>query len=250
MATRAVWLLLLSFGVIGVLSQSACEEDGEDVVVNATLEDENVAPSIVLVGPDYPGATTQTYFSLSGWYVLVADGNGLEDISAVFLDIGSIDLNGIIARPDLSTSPPDFCDHAPSFVDNDTLDIDSALPASFPGIDNVPMYHSTGGLYETPGLLVTDADFCFDCPVLLQLDKASPTFSPTELTCAQDELFDLFRVNPPTLPAPTETFIAQVDVTLRNITVTVYDSEGARATADVPDLRVIYLTRDEERALP
>ena len=242
-------ITISSCSALALIAFPACEGDPDEVIVNATLEDENDPPSIVFVGPDFLGGVVSTYTSTQ-WYALVGDADGVGDISAVFLDIGSIDFNGVIARRDASTSPPNFCDHGPLFADNDTLDINAALPASIPGVSQIKMFHDDGGFYRTPFLEPSGSDCYGSCTPLFRLDTASATFSLTKLTCVDYRAFYTFRVSPPTLPTPTEVFITQIDITLRDVTITAYDSAGKSAAAVVPDLRVIYLMQAEEQTQP
>jgi hypothetical protein len=238
--------------VIAFCSLIACDNDPSDVIVNATLDSPNVAPAIVLTGPELPGNTFSSlgYPRLRLW-VLVSDGNGLDDISGVFMTIGSIQINGIIARPDESSSPPNFCDHRPDFVDDNDVDISSALPTSLPGFTNIRLFNSGDGVYETPGILPSDPSGMSDGIELVDLESASVDFTPTDLTCVDFfEGYYVFMVNPPTVPSAQNVFITYVDITLRNISVTVYDAAGETATETLPDIRTIWSTPSEETTLP
>jgi hypothetical protein len=244
--------LLVGAMVIVSCSFVACEDDPSDVIVNATLDTPNVAPAIALTGPEFPGNTFSSLGSpkLRLW-VVVSDGNGLDDIAGVFMTIGSIQLNGVIARPDISSSPPNVCDHGPDFVDNNDVDISSALPASLPGFTNIRLFNSGDGVYESTGMSPPEPSGMSDGINLVDLESASVDFTPTDLSCVSYfEGYSVFMVNPPAVPSAQNVFITYVDMTLRNISVTVYDAAGATATATFPDIRTIWSKPNEETTLP
>jgi len=216
---------------------SACE----DTVVNSTLQQENKPPSITVFGPDFPGNAVEVETVPSSLYVVVADPDGFEDIAVVFLDIGSIVLNDVIARRDASSDPPNFCTHRPLYVDNDVVDIASVLPASVPGHTKIFMSRSSGGIFVAP-VFVLPNNYYGGSILLVDLQAQSSTFTDWE-ACASGG-FGHFVVNPPTVPTPTGTFITLVDVTLTGITATVYDAAGASASVAFPELRVVCTTSE------
>jgi hypothetical protein len=237
---------------IVLVTLSACEDT---IVNNNSLRGENKAPSIVGMGPAFAGNALETELFLESLYVIVADPNGVEDISAVFLDIGEIVLNNVIARRDASTDPPNNCTHRPLYVDNDVLSIMPALRTSFPGsvydparIGRIFLTGGNDGVFYTPRLTVDTGGGGFGGSLLLDVQQACGTCTPSQV-CASFS-FDNFVVNPPTLPAPTEAFVTLVDVTLVDVKVTVYDAAGLSANANFPDLRVTYTTPEEATTLP
>lgn len=239
---------LLCFTLL--LALSACE----DTIVNSSLRGENKPPSIVAMGPTFPGNAVETESYLTELFVIVADPNGVEDVSAVFLDIGEIVVNNVIARRDASTDPPQFCTHGPLYVDNDVLDIMPALRTSFPGstydparIGRIFMTSGNDGVFVVPRLGVfpdlggQSQGFTF----LLDLVEACGSCSESQL-CASGGFGNVVV----SLPSPTEAFVTLADVTLVDMKVTVYDAAGLSATANFADLRVTYTTTEERATLP
>lgn len=244
---RGAGLLFCGFLVVTI---GACSDEKGDVIVNASLRGDNQPPSVLFIQPEYPGnAVTLVGRNLSGFSALVADGNGLEDISAVYLNIESVQLNGVICRPDKSTSPPNYCDHGPLYVDNDTLDISGVVPTMYPGL-NIAMFHVSGGIYGTEYLAPQADPYGYGLG-LIDLENASSLFSPSLLTCNDYyNGYHSFRVSPPIAPTETEVYTTLVDVTLIGISVTVYDGAGESTTASAPDLRVTFMTVSEDTTLP
>jgi hypothetical protein len=232
---------------------SACD-DKEEVVLNASLEETNKPPLIVAKGPEFSGGEVAVVgrTAFESFWVLVADPNGLDDVSAVFLEIGGIHLNAVVCRRDSSTAPPNECDHGPSYKTNDILDISSAFPASFPAVEYIEMHRrGQGGIFEAPGLWPQGGnyyDYGYTSPVLIDLQGASSTFTQSSL-CVDyyyDDSFYQFRVLPPTLPEATEVFITLVEATLTGMSITVYDGRGASTKVTIPDLRITWMTSAEE----
>jgi len=197
---------------------------------------QNTPPVIVSYGPQLPPDSTEAYgFKL---FVFVADSNGLEDISSVFLKIDSMVIYGIITRPDISSDSQWLCPHAPSYTD--TVDVSQLVPRVVQGITR-PFYSTSGSHYES---------IDFRWPVL-DLDAASDYLSVTWV-CSQSSVqyFGVYFVTPPGSTTSERIFLTYLDVKYFGISATVYDQSGLSDSVNFGDLRFIYTTVDEKSYPP
>ena len=228
--------LVLAIGfIIG-----GCDDENITVV---TVPTENRPPRIIAQGPDFPAGGVDVEFVHGGpdLYVLVADPDGLDDISAVFLNVGSVTVHRVIARPDSGDSCAE-----PSYAANDTFNIGTLIPSTFPGLVNFPMGLQAGGIYTTPNFCLLS----FDCPAAPRIDRANASFGRSVRGCATGSFILWFGVYPPAVPSPSDIFITYLDVEYTGITATVYDAAGLSAATSFPNLRLIHATEEERRVAP
>jgi len=128
-----------------------CDDDD----VSVTLDSENRTPLIVTESSTLSeGGSIQTGtngpYSDEIW-VLAGDPDGLDDISAVFLDIENIQINDIIIRPSIMNGSCYEVDYTP----NATIDITShiTLPVVLPSpVNREALYNypdHDGGIYSS-----------------------------------------------------------------------------------------------------
>src|SRR2546422_4067838 len=126
-ASRSFVLLVAVWG-------SGCSD--KITVQNTTNPAENRPPIIVRQGPALPAGPIDVRASGKQLFVIVADPDGLDDISGVFVDIGSVLLHRVIARPGV---PNAFGCENLSYAANDTLDIMPVMTTSYAGISACPL---------------------------------------------------------------------------------------------------------------
>ena len=101
---------------------------GDDVTVNPAAPaptQPNVPPRIVAHGPTLPSGVIDADEGTPSLFVIVADDNGLADVSAVLLSIDRAVFHRVIFRRD-SVSPP--CVPFVIYSPNDTVDISAVMP--------------------------------------------------------------------------------------------------------------------------
>jgi hypothetical protein len=213
----------------------ACDETNDIVV---SVDPNNKPPMIVTQGPDFPAGPIEVVGgSAPGLWVLVGDPNGLDDISAVFLDVQSIRLHGIIIRP------ADFIGECVTMVytPNNTIDTSSLVPdpTEIGKLKSAPLIHDQGGIYRINPFVVP------------QLAQALPIFGwPSGCGIGLGGYLEWLLLLPPAAPVPTNVFLTYADEEFIGISVTVYDSSGASARTTFPNLRVVFTTSEEKTVAP
>jgi hypothetical protein len=225
----------LAAGFVVAASLGACGDDGTVLQVP-----ENRPPSIILAGPDYDTANP-VRAPLPSLWVVATDQDGAEDIAAVMLRVSHVTLNSVIVRPDDSAQE---C-RQPYYADGDTINILPYLEKTTFHVEH-PIARSDGGTYTiSPSYrLLTEGGLVSHSSVLGQWVKAC--------RWGRDYLYMLedFGIHPPALSRPRDAYVTYADVSLRGITVTVYDQSGASATQTFPDFRGIFTNSLEEATLP
>jgi hypothetical protein len=252
LSTRSFQCFSLGAIVICLLLCASCQEDKHEISVDPVLQEPgNEPPSIIAQGPDFPSGALEIieYGATPEFFVLVADPNGLDDISIVFFTIDSLIVHDVIVRPDTSTASPGSCYHGPSYADPPTIDIMSLIPRVFPGIKNYPMELQQGGYYTGFSLCIPCEDCWGQFCVFPAVHKASNAFSPSSLWCTSSALFQ-FVINPPASDTAKVVFVTYLDVEYAGINATVYDAAGATGTATFPNVRIIYTTAEEKLSAP
>lgn len=224
----------------------SCDKEDTIVVQNIHEALTNQPPRIVAYGPDMPaGGFQQLSYSRIGvkLWVLVADPNGLEDISLVTMDMDSLRLVRMIVHPDTSASS---CIEY-GYQSGDTLPSNAILPlpAGFPGVKFLPLTRVQGGLYQTEGL---GGEFGF--PDLIEASPVLEDFTGFCYAPGTYQIYGPFRVVPPAVPSPRDAGIHYATVDYYGIKMAVYDKVGASATVTYPTLRVIFKVYPEPTPFP
>ena len=217
-------------------------------VTSVSKPSENRPPLIIRKGPAYSSGPIDAGTSGQNLYVLVGDPDGLDNIAAVFLDVGSVVLHRAIARPGASTG---FCE-GPSYAALDTFDVMPIISTTYPGISDCPLEPSEGGYYSIGGFIFPPAFVTTPpvCSALPHLETGSEFFGPLVGSTCFPLPFYAVGVYPPAVASPRNIFITYADIEYKGISVTVYDAAGASATATFPDLRLVYQTAEERQATP
>lgn len=225
----------LAAGFVVAASLAACGDDGAVLQVP-----DNRPPSIILAGPEYDTANPLRAPLPSLWVVAI-DQDGAEDIAAVMLRISQVTLNSIIVRPDDSAQDCRY----PYYADGDTINILPYLTKTTFRVER-PLARSYDGTYViSPNYrLLTEGGLVPHSSVLGQWVKGC--------RWGLDYLYMLeeFGVHPPALSRPRDAYVTYADVSIRGITVTVYDQSGASATRTFPDFRGIFTNSLEDTTLP
>ena len=228
--------VLLAFLALG------CDKEDKIIVQNLPPSQENRPPLIVTYSPTFtPGGFEQVsdFEPLAiNLQVLVGDPDGLDDISAVTVDIGSVTLRRYILRPDTSSS---FC-HKFSYAPNDTVATSSILsvPASFPGVTFRSMAKIGAGLYALTSFGGFPDIFAF-----------GSNLGQWPGGCYDsDGIGGPWVVMPPAIATQNEAILTYLDVNYAGNKITVWDKMGANAVLNLPDLRVVYTTAEEKLAAP
>lgn len=226
----------IAVGLFVALGFSVACDEADDIVVN--VDPNNEPPTIVLQGPEFSSAPIEVVgASAPTPWVLVGDTNGLDDISAVLLDVQTIRIHGLILRPvDLSSG----CARL-EYVPNGNIETSAWLP--FPAdagqVKSVSLRHDQGGIYRVNSLSP------------LRLYEALPMFGrPSGCATGPPGWLDWFVLLPPAASEPTDVFLTYIDQEFIGVTVTVYDSSGASAKATFPNLRVVFTTSEEKSVAP
>jgi hypothetical protein len=173
--------------------------------------------------------------------VVVGDPNGLDDIAAVFLDIDSIRVSGVIARPSHVLGNCLAATYAP----NDTVAITAWVPRMLPGLGRVTMTRDDGGLFVAAPICSSSVQ-C-SCGPCLRTPPLGPLMWPG---CIFSSWVDFLSLSPPAVPSPVDVFVTYFDTEYRGIRATVYDASGASATRTLPNVRVVYITPEERSVAP
>ena len=209
------------------------------------VEGERNSPPIILqTGPRISGDSLELRPEMEAprFSVLVADTNGIDDISGVALSIESVSLNRIIARPNAYST--EACS-ALDYRDFDTIGLQSLLASTYPGLRGHWMSRAQGGLFLGPPLCAFDS-VCTAFPGI----QGSTDAVGMRLTGCYTRPFGTWlahwSLQPPAVVSASNIFITYLDVSYLGVTVTVYDGAGNSTSTVLPDLRIIYTT-DEER---
>jgi len=204
----------------------------------------NSPPAILQMGPQISDDSLELRPQMEAprFSVLVADSNGIDDISGAVLRIRSVALNRIIARPNAYLS--EVC-AALDYRDFDTVGIQSLVAHIYPGLSNYWMSRAQGGLFLGPPLCAFDS-VCAAFPGI----QGSTSALGLRLTPCYTRPFGSYlahwSLQPPVATPPRNIFVTYVDVTYIGVSVTVYDGTGDSTGAALSNLRIIYTT-DEER---
>ncbi|HET9940688.1 MAG TPA: hypothetical protein VFR25_06275 [Candidatus Eisenbacteria bacterium] len=231
-------LLLLA----GLTLSLGCDDEDKVVVSSANPND---PPIVVSYGPQVPQGGFHDVTGVGPYdgilfWVVAGDPDGLEDLSAVALSIQSVRLNRFIMRADTSSNS---CFH---FEYNDTVPTSQILatPAVLEGVAFEPLlsypdYYGPG-YYQGGHLPIPDL-------VLL-----SPNVDPWPGGCgtSQEMVRGPMVILPPVVPTPTRAAVTYMDLDYQGVKLTVYDKVGATAVATYPDIHYVYVTPEEEQALP
>ena len=205
----------------------------------------NGPPTIVTQGPQYSRAPIELMLNQNppSLYFLVADPNGLDDISVGLLSIDTVLVHRVIARPVVVAG----CRQV-TFTDNDTVALALPSPLLLPGLENCAMSASSGGYFSLSPFSVYD--YSYYCRAFSGFASLSQYFAQVTSGCTfSGSYYALFLFDPPTAP-PVEVFITSIEVEFRGISVTVYDAAGASAVATFPPIRLVYTSREEKAAAP
>ena len=212
----------------------------------------NQAPRIIAQGPSWDATPIDVgRVGAPRPYVIVADDDGIGDVSGAFFVVETAIIHRFISRPD-SIPGQFFC----TFVAyTDTVGIRGLVPTTYSGIvENCPM---TRGPYTTNHFSSNVFDqFAgyggIPCSALPRIELASPYFGPPVAPCGPQlyEVFSRFGIYPPAVPTAYDVSVTYLDVEYRGIRAVVYDAAGASATANFPNLRLIYMTAGERQAPP
>lgn len=238
--------LLIQLIVAGlVILGSACDTTTKVIVQNEPEAETNRPPTIVQQGPAFPpeGFEEISYGSPYGinLWVLIADPDGIDDISLVTASVDSVRLARFLLRPDTSTTS---CSRF-SYMDNDTITTDAILPVpeTFPGFSFAPLTRVQGGLFQMSN---------FGSVGFPDLVEASPLLERWQGGCYSGStgILGPIVVLPPAVPIRRTAILTYADVEYRGITVTVYDKVGATATTTFPDVRIVFTSPEERTAAP
>ena len=216
----------------------------EERIVYVQEAERNSVPVILRTEPQISGVNFELRPQMEAprFSVLVADSNGIDDISGVVLSIQSVTLNGLIVRPNAHST--EDC-AALEYRDFDTIGIQSLVASTYPGLSNYWMGRAQGGLFLGPPLCAFDSA-CAAFPVI----QGSTNVIGVRLTACYTSPFGSWlahwSLQPPVMEPAINIFITYIDVSYVGVCVTAYDVAGDSTMATFPDLRMIYTT-DEER---
>jgi hypothetical protein len=224
-------------GLFILLSMIGCEDE---IIVNVPPQtEENSPPVILLSGPEFdPSEPIQG--PLEKIWVLASDPDGADDIAAVIFRIDTITLNSMIIRPDSATEE---CRRI-HYADNDTINIMPFLETTVFTIE-ISLYrqNSLHSFYATYPAFFPN-----------QMSALSPYFGRTVKDCSYGGDYNLyldrFGMYPPAIAVARDVHVTRIDLSLHDISITVYDQSGATATVEYPDLEVFFTNATEEATLP
>jgi hypothetical protein len=221
---------------------------GDNVKVTNVLPVINEPPRILAQGPSYP--STMIDIRTVGdarLFVVVADPNGLEDISAVLFSVDTAIVTNVTTRPDSLVAGTPTC----AYRSADTVDISSLYPSVFSHtMENEPM-SGAGGVYSMyPFTAPLDGEFFGGPSAFPRIDLANASFGVPLARCHQVGISLLrFGAYPPAVPVAIEVSVTRAAVEYRGIHATVYDAAGASASTSFPPLRLLYVAFAEPNAL-
>jgi hypothetical protein len=224
-----------------------CDDGDEEIAITSVIDREpNEAPSFVAQGPslDEPIEIVRTGGSGIGLgptlWVQVADANGIDDISTVVVDVDSVAIHGLIARPDTSESG---CSRF-TYDTSDTLDLSALVGGIYAGVESRVMDQIQGGRFET-------YPFFFVEKVLPELTDISDALGPAmSYGCTDNTYLELIGVYPPRVETPIDVFVTMLDVEFIGISATAYDASGESANLAFPNMRLVITTAEERQAAP
>ncbi len=233
-----------------ILFVAACERDKTDkiLVQNVVDQQANRPPTIVAQGPTLPpgGFEQVSYYQPQGvdLWVLVGDPDGIDDISLVTVDVGSVEVLRFIVRPDTSTTG---CSKF-SYASGDTISADAILPvpATFPGLSFRPLIQRQGGLFVISEFGGSGVGF----PNLLAASTLLESWNGGCYNAPPYWVFGPIVVLPPVVPSKLTAIISYADVRYHGISVTVHDATGASASSSFPDWRIVFTSPEEKAAAP
>jgi hypothetical protein len=231
--------------VLLVLVLASC---GDDVKVTNVLPVINEPPRILAQGPSYPSTVIDTRTAGDPrLFVVVADPNGLEDISAVLFSVDTAIVTSATIRLDSLVAGFPTC----AYSSVDTVDISSLHPSTYSHtMENELMDHA-GGVYSMyPFTAPFDGEFLFGPSAFPRIDLANASFGIPLARCHQVGMSLLrFGVYPPAVPVAIEVSLTRMDVEYRGIHATVYDAAGASASTSFPPLRLVHAALVEPNVL-
>lgn len=239
-------LLLCSTIAIFAVLLAGCSKEDKIIVENNFPPDVNDPPVIVTYSPTFPaGGIKQVSSGVNGitLQVVVGDPDGLDDISAVTIGVESVVLRRFLLRPDTSaTSCTSY-----SFAPNDTVPTSDILsvPASFPGFTFQPLKKIEGGLWT----LNEFGSYGLGFPDIL---NAAANLTSWNGGCGSysSGIAWPYYVEPPVIPTRRAAVLSYAEVDYRGILVKVYDKIGASAELALPDLKLTFLSSEEEKSAP
>jgi len=234
---------LVSLALFG----TACDTTTKVIVENEPDGQTNRPPAIVQQGPVFPPGGFEQISSYSPYginlWVLVADPDGIDDISLVTASVDSVRLARFLLRPDTSSTSCSYF----SYADNETIATSAILPVptTFAGFSFMPLTRVQGGLFQASSFGGTSSGF----PDLIE---ASPVLEEWQGGCyyGSTGILGPIVVLPPAVLTQRTAILTYADVEYRGITVTVYDKVGATATTSFPDLRIVFPSPEERAAAP
>jgi hypothetical protein len=222
---------------------------GDDVKVTNVLPVNNEPPRVIAQGPSYP-STIMDYRTAGNprLFVVVADPNGLEDISAVLFSVDTAIVTSVTTRLDSLVAGFPTC----AYSSVDTVDISSLHPSVFSYTMENGSMAGSGGVYSMyPFTAPVDGEFRVPGPSAFpRIDLANASFGIPLAGCYQLGISLLrFGVYPPAVPVAIEVSLTRMEVEYRGIHATVYDAAGASASTSFPPLRLLYAAPVEPNAL-
>ena len=234
MSKRLTWVL---FAAVGLVLLSGCGD------TNFYLVEHNSPPLILVQGPDFPADGRLEFLHPDGsdyhpeLWVAVGDPDGLDDISAVCLDIGSIRIIDMIIRPSDGSASCLRVDFSHGVIPTDSI---LPLPYRLPSLHNERMYIVRDGVYGYSPFSIPDPRTL--SPVVL---------GPPIRGCAYGGAsWTWFSLNPPAVETATDVFLTRLVIQFTGISVTVYDAAGNTESTSYPDLQITYSSDAEEAVAP
>jgi hypothetical protein len=220
---------------------------GDDVKVTNVLPVINQPPRILAQGPSYPSTIIDSRTAGDPrLFIVVADANGLEDISAVLFSVDTAIVTSATIRRDSLVAGFPTC----AYSSVDTVDISSLHPSVFSHTMENEQMAGAGGVYSIYAFRAPfDGEF-FGPSAFPRIDLTNASFGLPLARCHQVGISLLrFGVYPPAVPVAIEVSVTRMTVEYRGIHATVYDAAGASASTSFPPLRLLYGALVEPNAL-
>lgn len=208
-----------------------------DTTIVANQPVANRPPSIL-----YADALSADIFGPPRFELIAGDPDGLDDIAAVFLDVDSIEVLRVIARP--STVHTSGC-LTSVYAPNDTIPITAFVPRRSRGLGRVVMEHVNGGLFRAAPICSSSVH-CSCGPCL----RTPPLGHIAWSGCLFANSVDYLTISPPAVSSPVNVFVTYLDVEYQGVRATVYDVSGEFTSRTLPDIRVVYTTPEERTVEP
>lgn len=232
----SVLKLLAAIFLVGLVPLSGCDDE----TINLVQRPENSPPRILLSGFDYDSIGV-TRGPVTGPWVLPTDPDGAEDIAAVILNVGSMTLNSLIVRPDSAEAECVWAHYA----DMDTFNLMPHLPTTTFSIENLVLYGYRGIYAEG-----------FDYHLLTaggmssHLDSTGPLVKGCYSGVDWQYYLERFGLYPPVMVPARDVHVTYADISVNDISITVYDQSGASDSATFPDARIVFTNPREDATLP